>query len=351
MQFVPEHVWSVYTDKTISDDMAKSQYLLTVEPREPTDRDYFQTLSVAKIREHGDPHYIIAHCDKFLSEMTVTECRFFTQDIRIWQYEKLEQYDKAIALRLEKIKEHDKKWTQHEYRSIIEICKKKADTVNAIKYYELYMVELSYNVSAKSFEELAELYDDVKDYENSAKYHSMAAVRKCQSSAENWQLTGRALSLAGQYEEAMFYFRVALKIDPTDALTHHYMGHIYQRKKDKYRALHHYAEALKIEPEFMEVHLNSGLIELEDGEIRAAIKHFEAALKYDTENKFSFDIYARLRKCYDEIKDFEKAAYYRLKYMELAGFSEELLDYLDARKERGLEDDDDEDDEEWDETL
>ena len=351
MQFVPKHVWSVYTDETIGDDMAISQHLLTVEPREPTDKDYFQTLSVAKIREHGDPLYIIAHCDKFLSEMTVTECRFFTQDIRIWQYEKLEQYDKAIALRLEKIEEHDEKWTHHEYKSIIEIYKKKADTVNAIKYYELYMTTLSYNVGAKSLKELAELYDDVKDYENSAKYHSMAAVNECRSSAENWQLTGRALGLAGQDEEAMFHFRVALKIDPTDALTHHYMGHVYQRKKDKYRALHHYTEALKIEPEFMEVHLNLGLIEQQDGEIQAAIKHFEAALKYDTENQFSFDIFGRLYSCYDQIKDFEKAAYYRLKYMELAGFNKELLDYLDARKEGGFDEDEDEDDEERDETA
>ena len=347
MQHVPDYIVEILQDKTKGEGMTKGQYLLTVEPQQPEDRDYLQTLSVAKIRHEGDPHDIITQCDKFIPHLTVPECRFFMQDIRIWQYEKLEQYEKAIALIEEKIEELDVRILDREYKAIVENYKKLDDTPNVIKYLELCLNLPNGDCDTDLHEELAELYETVKDYKNSAKCWGMAAAWEARFSADYWQNVGRALALDGQSEEAMMYFRFALKINPKDAYTHYYMGLHYQMKKDKYRSLHHYTQALKLKPDFIEVQLNMGKMEFnDDGDIRAAIECFEKAIEHDAEGRFLFYIYANLRKFYDEIKEFEKAAYYRGKYFEMAGFPADMGEYLDSKYGDDLPYPGDEEDEE-----
>ena len=338
MQYAPPYIVKYLQDQTL-DDMEKSKLILETEAENERDQEYLYTFSTSVIRNYGQHQLVVDRCEKYIPLLTVPECRLFMQSIRIWKYEDLEQYDKAIALRLEQAEEHT--GHTHYYQDLAKAYKNIKDNVNAIKYYEHYMMLEGHNVDTDDFVELAELYEEVKDFKNCAKYHGMAAAFEARFSADHWQATGRALALGDELDEAMFHFKVALKIDPKDAHSHYYMGLAYQRKKDKYRALHHYTEALKIDPDFVAVHLNIGAMEFNDeGDVKAAIECFEKAIEKDTGGAFLLILYRNLRMLYKQILDFDKSEYYRGKIFELAGFPSDMGEYLDSLDEDGLELDD-----------
>lgn len=340
MQYAPPYILPYLQDKTL-DDMQMSQLILATQPENEKDRDYIYTFSTSVIRSSAPPQLVIDKCEAYLPLVSTPECRRFLQSIRIWRYEDLEQYEKAIALRLEQVQEHTD-WNS-DYKDIANAYKHINDHENAIKSYEQYMALENHRVDTDDFVELAELYEKVGNYKNSAKYHGMAAAFEARFSADHWQMTGRALALDGQVNEAMFYFKVALKVEPDDAYTHYYMGRAYQEKKDKYRALHHYTQALKFKPDFVEVKLNIGSMEFHDeGDIKAAIKCFEEAIELDTKGDHLLTLYRNLRNLYEKIKEFDKSAYYRGKIYELVGFPSDMGNYLDSLKD-GLEGGDDDD--------
>jgi tetratricopeptide (TPR) repeat protein len=344
--YIPEFINSL---PSTMDFMERSQRILTLQPEKEADKDYLYGLSVVMLLNSVTPQEIIDKCEGYLPLVTIPECRESLQSNRIWSYEKLEQHDKALTLRLEQAEEHPKRGYYHV--QLAQTYKALKDNVKAIKYYEQYMVLRNYDADADEYVELAELYEAQKDFKSAAKYHTMAAAWEARFSSDHWKATGRALGLDGQIDEAMFHFKVALKIDPKDAYAHFYMGHAYQTKKDKYRALHHYTEALKIDPDFAAVHLNMGALEFnEEGDIKKAIAFFETAIEKDVEGKLLLLIYQNLRKMYKEILDHDKAEYYRGKIFELAGFPTDMGLYLDSLKEGIKEgdmdyfDDDDADD-------
>ena len=339
MRNVPDYLAKILQSVTQWNEKTLNQEFLNSEVEKPSDRDFLRAFALGRIRTDGDPNYVIEHCNKFLPTMTDVSCRFFVLDIRIWMHEKLELYDEAVILRLEKGEEHDDLRSQ--YLAIAKLYAKRKDTANAIKYYEMYMADAKDNVDAEENTELANLYEDAKDFKNSAKYHQKTAVWESRFAADAWMRTGRALALDGQTEEAFTHFKFSLKIDPKDPYTHYYMGFYYQLKQDKFRALHHYLEALKYNPDFFEANLNIAKMEFEEeGDVRGAIKCFEAALEKDVEGRYRFDMYRTLRNLYGSIKEFEKEAYYRGKVFELAGFPPDMGEYLDSLNEDDLEYDD-----------
>ncbi len=335
MQYAPPYILKFLQDTTL-DDMKKSDLILETEPENEVDQEYLYTFSTATIRNSGPPQLVIDKCDKFLPLLTIPECRLFIQSIRIWKYEELEQFEKAIALRKEQAEEHSSHKSY--YQDLAKAYKNIKDNENAIKYYEQYMALNDYFVDTDDYVELANLYEEVKDFKNSAKYHTMAAADEARFSADHWQMAGRALALDGQIDEAMFHLKVALKIDPKDAFSHYFMGQAYQDKKDKYRALHHYTEALKIDPDFVAVHLNIGALEFnEEGDIKAAIECFEKALDKDTKGEFLLILYRNLRMLYKKILNYDKSEYYRGKIFELAGFPNDWGDFMDGMDEDDFE--------------
>ena len=339
MRNVPDYIAKILQSVTNWNEKTLNQEFLNSEVQKPADRDFLRAFALGRIRTDGDPNYVIEHCNEFLPTMTDISCRFFVSDIRIWMHEKLERYDEAVILRLEKGEEHEDWRTQ--YLSIGRLYAKNKDTANAIKYYEMYMAYMKDSVDVEECSELANLYEDAKDFKNSAKYHEKVAVWHSRFAADAWMRAGRALALDGQTDEAFTYFKFSLKIDPKDAHTHYYMGFYYQIRKDKFRALHHYLEALKYNPDFFEANLNIAKMEFEEeGDVRAAINCFEAALEKDVDGRYRFDMYRTLRNLYGSIKEFEKEAYYRGKVFELAGFPPDMGEYLDSLNEDDLEYDD-----------
>ncbi|MBL7816247.1 MAG: tetratricopeptide repeat protein [Saprospiraceae bacterium] len=335
MHYAPPYILKYLQDSSLS-DMERSQLILETEPENERDQEYIYTFSTTTIRTSAPPQEVIDRCDKYLPLIKTEECRKFLQSIRIWKYEQLEQFDKSIALRKAQIEEYPDE-TDY-YKELAQTYRTIKDNENAIKYYEQYVSLRNDSVDTDEYEELADIYEDVNDFKNSAKYHEKSAAWEARFSADYWQLTGRALALDGQIDEAMFYFKFALKIDPKDAYSHYFMGRCYQDKKDKYRALHHYTQALKYKPDFAAVHLNIGAIEFnEEGDIKEAIKCFETAIDKDTKGEFLLLLYRNLRMLYKEILEYDKSEYYRGKIFELAGFPADMGQYLDEMDEDDLD--------------
>jgi tetratricopeptide (TPR) repeat protein len=345
MQHVPYYIVKSLQNITVTDDLEQSNEILKIEVEKEEDRDYLYTLATSYIRNSSPPQFVLERCEGYLPLIKTPECRKFMQSIRIWKYEDLEQYEKAIALRIEQVEEQTDN-RGHNYQDIAQAYKKMNDNANAIKYYEYYMESYEYGVDTVDFVELANLYEAVKDFKNSAKYHKMAAAYEARFSADHWQMVGRALALDGQIDESMFYFKMALQIEPTDAHSHYFMGRAYQAKKDKFRALHHYMQALKANPDFVAVHLNIGTMEFEDeGDVKAAIQCFENVIDKDTKGEFLHILYRNLRALYTQILDYDKAEYYRGKIFELAGFPAEMGEFLDGLKDGNIDFDIEGDDE------
>ena len=130
-------------------------------------------------------------------------------------------------------------------------------------------------------------------------------------------MAGRALSLMGQLDESMFYFKMALKIKPNYEMPHFYLGVTYKIKGDIYLSMHHYSEALRINPNFSEALINlSEMTFHEINDISGAKKQMEAALAMNPKGEALTILYANLSKFYGEIKEFDKQEYYHQKMIE-----------------------------------
>ncbi|MBL0308611.1 MAG: tetratricopeptide repeat protein [Bacteroidetes bacterium] len=149
----------------------------------------------------------------------------------------------------------------------------------------------------------------------------MAAISESGESAWDWSMAGRALAMNGENEEAMFYFRVANKIDPKDSMIHYYLGQAYQDLGDQYRALHHYTEALKDRPDFPEVYNNMAALSFnEDGDIKSAIQHLEEALQHDPDDRMKIAVYKSLAQLHHKLANYDQHEYYKGKLLEAIGF-------------------------------
>lgn len=346
MNYVPDYLVKFMQSNKPCDDMELSRKILAFQPEKEIDMDYIYALSVFVISHSAPDQWVIDQCEAYLPLVKTPDCRRSLQSTRICKYEELKQHEKALALRLEQAEENIEYYPRY-FLNLAKAYIALNDNENAIKYYEQYSKLENEDMDMDDYHEIAELYENKKDFKNSAKYHEKAAIWESRFSADDWQMTGRALALDGQIDEAMFSFKVALKIEPDDAYSHYFMGRCYQDKKDKYRALHHYTQALKIDPKFAAVHLNIGAMEFnEEGDIKTAIECFEKAIDLDTEGEFLLILYCNLRNLYKKILDFEKSEYYRGKTFELVGFPAEMGDFLDSLDENGLAFDSDGDDDE-----
>ena len=318
MQQFPEYIRDIYLNKTIANPSEKAQLILDFLPTHEEDKDYLYAWSISAMRQSEDKEMVIKNCLAFLPLVQTHECRQYLQGALIESYEATQQSDKALEIML--LKAEEDKDIGYDFKDIAIVYKKRNDLPNAIKYFERY-IEIQKNVDVDDYTELAEIYNSHRDFKNAAKYFLLAGRVESQEADYYWQNVGRALALDGQEEEAMFYFKMALTINPTDEWSHYYMGQAYQNKSDVYRALHHYTEALKINPDFAAVYNNLCAIAFnEDGDIQTAIGHVEKALALNTDEKLLFTLYRNLSLLYKQIADYDKQDYYRRKMMESVGF-------------------------------
>ena len=105
------------------------------------------------------------------------------------------------------------------------------------------------------------------------------AIRLQPTNANAHNNLGVAYKYRGLYDEAIEQFLAALRLKPDDPETHNNLGVVYKYKGLYDKAIEEHRIALNLNPEYAEAHFNLGIIYLESGAVAKARKEFEAGLK------------------------------------------------------------------------
>jgi len=119
--------------------------------------------------------------------------------------------------------------------------------------------------------------DEQKNEE--AIYHYKMAIKLNPTLAIIHYNLGIALVAKQKIEEAISHYKMAIKIKPDNALAHNNLGIALFHAKMTEEAIDYFKEAIRIRPGFYAAHYNLGSALLQNGEIKEAIDHYREALK------------------------------------------------------------------------
>lgn len=299
----------------------------------PEDREYLLTYEAIFLGMCGLHEQAVAQCRSILPALTNADCISDAQNCLVRNLQQMGDVAGARQALIEQMEFADSIY--YTCSQILELSVLLKDH-DAVIRYGLQLADEG-EVDREVLIQIADAYEAKKDYLNSAKFLEKAARHGSDETSWLWSNAGRALALAGETEEAMFYFKMVLKLKPDSHMAHYYMGLTYQNKEDIYRALHHYTEALKIKPDFAEVYNNLAVISYhENSNINEAIQHLEKALEANPDKTMLTRLYVNLAKLYKRIADYDLHAYYMAKVMQTAGF--------DVEPDTDADEQDDEDD-------
>lgn len=286
----------------------------------PQEKEYLQCFAGYYLDKSGHADEAISYLRKCLPGLTVQECIDDAYLSIQHAYYNTGRIAEAIKVMEETLAFKDG-FATHIYEEIIEYAKQINDWDNILRYGHLYEQECDFDGDV--FEAMAQAYDAKRDYLKSAKYYDLAGQHT--NNEDQYYLfcqAGRAYALAGDEEEAMFYFKMSTKLNPRDyASSYYYIGQCYQNKNDVYRAMQNYVQALKIDPNYPEVYNNLAALSFdEDSNIEVAIINAEKALEMNPDKNTLTTLYINLIRLNNMIADYDKKAYYEEKLFETLGF-------------------------------
>ena len=203
------------------------------------------------------------------------------------------------------------------YNDLREFYTETSDTDKIIKYCKL-MIETGY-CETYIYEQLAKCYDEKGSYEEAFKYYVKAGQNYYNKQEYHWMNAGRALVLSGKVEEALFYFKMALMLNPEEQYAHYYLGKFYQTKEDLYSTMYHYTEAVKYSSYYKAVS-NKSLFNLENIlNKKDHISDIETSLLPNYDVRFLPILYLSLVKLYRTTHDFERCEFYQEKFINSMG--------------------------------
>jgi tetratricopeptide (TPR) repeat protein len=287
----------------------------------------------------------IVFCREAIPELTIQNSYKDTMQELAGTYEKMGN-KQAVAKVYEEMYEREPHsfWATQAAETYEEMGNKEM----AMHYY---MLDAEDTDDVDVFEKLAKYFEEKQDYDKAYMYLEKAAIAQPDEGGYWWCEAGRMLAMAGKTEDAMFHFKMVLKLKPDSASAYYFMGKIYHDKGDIYLAMHNYHKALELDPDYGEAYNNLGVIQYyEEGDIKKAIEFMLKALETDVKNSTKTTLYLNLTRLYKQIADYDKQEYYHAKFMatifSLDDDDEDEDD--DADEEDYDEDEDDEDDEEED---
>jgi protein O-mannosyl-transferase len=97
--------------------------------------------------------------------------------------------------------------------------------------------------------------------------------------ADTHCLLGIELQRAGNFEEAIGHYQQALRVNPDYAEAHYNLGVALVRLGHTPEAMEQWEEALRINPDYAEAHANLGVVLEQAGKLEDAVAHYEQALR------------------------------------------------------------------------
>jgi len=163
----------------------------------------------------------------------------------------------------------------------------------------------SHNILGLVFDQLGELQDAVRQYEEalrvspdcaSAQFNLATALGKLGKPEDAIRHYDEALRIRPDYaeahvdlgvillqqsrvQEAITHFEETLQIDPDCVEAHNGLGTALYQTSRREEAVEQYKQALRINPEFAEAHNNMGNVFLQEGKLNEAVEHYEQAVR------------------------------------------------------------------------
>ena len=119
---------------------------------------------------------------------------------------------------------------------------------------------------------------------NEAIYHFRYAIRLEPEYAGPYGYMGIALARQGKTDDAIVYYQKALEIKQADETTHNNLGVALAGKGMFNEAIQHFQKALKIRPDYVYANRNMGGALARQGKMEEAMGYYEKALKIDRDN-------------------------------------------------------------------
>jgi tetratricopeptide (TPR) repeat protein len=243
-----------------------------------------------------------------------------------WEYRHLKNYDKAIECFRKTLEdEPDTELYSQVYEDIGDCYSDLDDYKNALKNYkksfEYHTDEFSPYFILCS---IGLAYCNLKDYDSAIEYYNKALDSKPDKNFVHTIYTyiGEVYVFKKELETAKVYFEKAVKLKKDSGVAYYNLGYTYYHLGDYELAEMSYRMALQANYFDAKAHHNIGLIYQIWGDAKKAIEHYEEAIKIKPDLK---EAYRNLAYTYGMIKDAEKVEENIIKYLELGGTEEDLI--------------------------
>lgn len=122
--------------------------------------------------------------------------------------------------------------------------------------------------------------DDALSVDEAIEYFSVR-IKENPSEPAYWNNRGRAWDEKKDFDKAIADYSEAAKLTPEDATTHNNLGTAYQSKGDNAEAIKHFDAALKADPSYATVYYNRGRANQYSGNYAAAAQDYADAIRVD----------------------------------------------------------------------
>lgn len=123
----------------------------------------------------------------------------------------------------------------------------------------------------------------------------LSMVNNNPADADAQHLLGLIYAKLGNINSAITHFKIAIKLDPRQAIYHNNLSNAYKLSNNLELAIRHINEALYLAPNNAESFNNLGSLYYTQGEIKRAILQFEKAIRL---NPVSWEAHYNLANCY-----------------------------------------------------
>jgi tetratricopeptide (TPR) repeat protein len=110
-------------------------------------------------------------------------------------------------------------------------------------------------------------------------YHYKVAIRLKPDFADAYNNLGVSLISEGKNEEGISHHKVAIKLNPDNAVAHYNLGVSLVAEGENEEAISHYKVAIRLQPNYALAHNNLGSALVAEGKNEEAIFHYKIAIK------------------------------------------------------------------------